>query len=985
MADAKTVSPLLDDFSLGSPFSSHNGIICCPAIHAVTKEKFILKQVSVPESQTQVNAMLLTGACADQTAAQSYYEDVTHGLEEEIRLLERLAQTRGFAPFYSHQATPKANGEVGMDLWVLSPYRTTLSAYARRNAMTHLNAVNLGIDLCAALTLSRKAGYLYQNLKPDNIFVTSQRQFQLGDFGFLPLEDLPYATFPAKYRGPFAAPELFDDFGEMNATIDLYALGMVLYLVYNGGQGPFAESQEGAEARRLKGEALPPPAYADYEMAAIILKAAAFRPEDRWQSPEAMGQALVSYMQRNPVNDSVIAAPIVTAPTLDAEAAALDARAEAAQPEPEPEPSVEAPGSEPEPQPAPSPVPEPQPEPMEPADAPPSPEVQEAPEAPVQEEPPAQEEAPDETLPQEKDQDPEAEVKVTDPELAEILSRAQVLLDSSAGEAPASTPAVPAQPEQTPAPTEQVSPPQEAPEAPAEQTQEAGEPAPRRSVKGLIIFLSVLLVLAALAVGAYYYYIRYYCVPIQQLEVVNGTLDSFQIRLATDADPSLLHLTCQDTYGNTYEAPLSDGTATFTGLSPNTQYTVTLSIDGFHKLTGPVRATYATGAETKIVNFTGVTGPEDGSVILSFTADGPKPDSWTLHYSAEGEEPQTRTFSGQNVTVTGLTMGKTYTFQLTAEQDFYLTGNSLTYTVGPAVVAQNLRVSSHTGSALTLTWDQPETPVASWTVRCYDSGSFDETTTVTGCTATIEGVNPDTAYTVEVTAAGMSQNAWIAITANPVSITDCAIQADDLSQILLSWTFAGDAPEGGWVLLYSYGNSEETTEAIQTEEPAAVISTVLPNTTYTFSIQAAGGATVLNGAYTVTTPEATSFSQYGLTPDQVFMATFPTPEDPDWATKDLVPEEQTTQFTTGSSIAFVLEATQGVTSSDEEVEALIVVRDAQGVPVDYYTGSAQWHTMWTGSKYLGQLERTPQTPGDYQLEVYFNRQLVRSMTFTITQ
>ena len=30
-------------------------------------------------------------------------------------------------------------------------------------------------------------------------------------------------------------------------------------------------------------------------------------------------------------------------------------------------------------------------------------------------------------------------------------------------------------------------------------------------------------------------------------------------------------------------------------------------------------------------------------------------------------------------------------------------------------------------------------------------------------------------------------------------------------------------------------------------------------------------------------------------------------------------------------------------------------------------------------------ERTPQTPGDYQLEVYFNRQLVRSMTFTITQ
>ena len=328
MADANNVSPLLDEFSLGSPYSSHNGIICCPAIHAVTKEKFILKQISIPESQTQVNAMLLTGACADKAAAQRYYADITQGLVEEIHLLERLAQTRGFAAFFSHQTTPKEGDETGMDLWVLSPYRTTLTAYAKRNAMTHLNAVNLGIDLCAALTLCRKAGYLYQNLKPENIFVTPQRQFQVGDFGFLPLDHLTYATFPAKYRSPFAAPELFDDFGEMNGTIDLYALGMVLYLVYNGGQGPFAESQDGAEARRLKGDPLPPPAYADYELAAIILKATAFHPADRWQSPEAMGQALVSYMQRNSVNDSVIAAPIVTTPTLDAEADALDAQAE---------------------------------------------------------------------------------------------------------------------------------------------------------------------------------------------------------------------------------------------------------------------------------------------------------------------------------------------------------------------------------------------------------------------------------------------------------------------------------------------------------------------------------------------------------------------------------------------------------------------------------------------------------------------------------
>lgn len=955
MADANNVSPLLDEFSLGSPYSSHNGIICCPAIHAVTKEKFILKQISIPESQTQVNAMLLTGACADKAAAQRYYADMTQGLVEEIHLLDRLSQTRGFAAFFSHQTTPKEGGETGMDLWVLSPYRTTLTAYAKRNAMTHLNAVNLGIDLCAALTLCRKAGYLYQNLKPENIFVTPQRQFQLGDFGFLPLDHLTYATFPAKYRSPFAAPELFDDFGEMNGTIDLYALGMVLYLVYNGGQGPFAESQDEAEARRLKGDSLPPPAYADYEMAAIILKATAFHPADRWQSPEAMGHALVSYMQRNRVNDSVIASPIVTAPTLDAEAAALDAQAE-----PEAQPDKPA-------------KPEPAPDSPAQSETPDSQSVSDPEASPVQEEAKDAPADADETLPQEEDSKPHAAME--DSELADILSRAETFLAPAAAEDSPPAPASPAQEDTASASTQM-------PEAGEAQPE---EPVRHRSFKGLIVFLSVLLVLAVLTVGAYYYYIHYYCLPIEQLEVVNGTLNSFQVHLTTDADPSLLRVSCQDTYGNTYGAPLTDGTATFTGLNPNTQYTLTVTVEGFHKLTGAIRTTYTTGAETKILNFTGVTGPEDGSVILSFTSDGPKPESWTLSYQAEGEASQTRSFSSQNVTVSGLAVGKTYTFQLTAGDGYYLTGNSLTHTVSPTVVAQNLRVTGHTGSAMTLAWDQPETPVTGWTVRCYNSSGFDQSVTVTSCSATIEGVSTDSAYTVEVTAAGMSQNAWIAITANPVSITDCAIQADDLSQISLAWIPGSHAPAGGWILLYTYGTGDETTEALQTTESAAVISTVLPNTTYTFSIQAADGTTVLNGVHTVTTPEAPSFSQYGLDASQVFMAAFPTPEDPDWATRDVEPEQQTTQFAPSSSIAFVLEATQGVGRSDEEVETLILVRDAQGVPVDYYIGSAQWHTMWTNDKYLGQLERTPQIPGDYQLEVYFNRQLVQSMTFTITQ
>ena len=68
-----------------------------------------------------------------------------------------------------------------------------------------------------------------------------------------------------------------------------------------------------------------PPINADYEISAIIMKAIAPNPEDRWASPMEMGQALVGYMQRNSINNTPLSpnTELVT----DPEAPALVAKA----------------------------------------------------------------------------------------------------------------------------------------------------------------------------------------------------------------------------------------------------------------------------------------------------------------------------------------------------------------------------------------------------------------------------------------------------------------------------------------------------------------------------------------------------------------------------------------------------------------------------------------------------------------------------------
>ena len=90
MSEQKPVSPLLDGFVVGNPMSDRNGVRCCPAIKENTNEKYIVKVISVPASQVQLDALLLTGAYKDPAEAMDYFREVADGklsasLKEEYK------------------------------------------------------------------------------------------------------------------------------------------------------------------------------------------------------------------------------------------------------------------------------------------------------------------------------------------------------------------------------------------------------------------------------------------------------------------------------------------------------------------------------------------------------------------------------------------------------------------------------------------------------------------------------------------------------------------------------------------------------------------------------------------------------------------------------------------------------------------------------------------------------------------------------------
>lgn len=89
--------------------------------------------------------------------------------------------------------------------------------------------------------------------------------------------------------------------------MDIYSLGIVLYRLLNHNRLPFLNlekqlityrDKENALTRRMSGEEFPKPADGSNEFAHIIRRACAYRPEERYQHPEAFRKALEDLQSR---------------------------------------------------------------------------------------------------------------------------------------------------------------------------------------------------------------------------------------------------------------------------------------------------------------------------------------------------------------------------------------------------------------------------------------------------------------------------------------------------------------------------------------------------------------------------------------------------------------------------------------------------------------------------------------------------------------
>ncbi len=1001
MSEPKLVSPLLDDFVMGEPISEHHGVRSYPAMQKDSDNKYIVKIISIPASQRSLDALLLAGAFPDAQAAQDYFRELADGVVAEAQTLQQLSKLEGFLSYNGWQVEPT---ETGYQVYLLSDYRRSLDRRFRREAMTHLAAVNLGLDLCAALAVCRRCGYLYVNLQPSNIFIAEDQGYRIGDLGFVALDSLQHTSLSDRYRSAYTPPEIADAYCALNTTVDIYAVGLILYQAYNNGKLPF----EGA----APAEPLPSPMYADYEMAEIILKACDPNPENRWEDPLQMGKALVNYMQRNNVND----VPIVPAPPVQEE------------PVPEETPEEELPdddylaqGLEEDAQQASLWEDE------EPEETPATAEDLRTDDEEAQDDAAEPEEpATDETLPSDESAEGLEDAPLTD-EVSDMLALVEELVSHELPE-----PVVAPEPVEIPIPEPVEIPAEEendreaSDEEPAEDAEEAEEsedaeeaedaedaeadtdeasedeeaeeddeeeweePVPERPVtkrvrpprsyKGLIIFLLVVALGLSLFTGGYAFYRFYYLQTVDNISAVSAD-GQVTVKLTTTIDNTLLTVVCKDTYGNTLRRPVVNGQAVFEYLNPGTSYDFYVEISGLHALEGKTKTSLTTAQQTSILNLSIVTGSEDGSAIVSFTVQGPD-SSWQVVCTAEGEAAKTFSCVNHSAALTGLTPGVTYNVQLVPTSTLYVVGQeSTTFTASKVIYAQNLKATNFRDNKLTISWNAPGgVSVESWTVRCYDNDTVDKTITVTGTEAIFGELDPSKAYTIEVTAAGMTRSVTAYVTANTINVYDLAVNAVDKHTLRVTWNYDGKAPEGGWRVLYYVDGGLEPL-VVNCESTVATLP-LIPGSHYEISIHQADGSTVIDGIVSYDTPAAETFAGFWITADALdFYPCLPT----DMENPGLNDVTHTSTFSPGAKASILMHTRSIYLKDYSEVVNLYVIRDSNGAVVSLTNPIRVWADMLKGGAGMLNLPSVPTTPGDYTIEIYFDSAFVASVPIQVSE
>ena len=256
-----------------------------------------IKIINIPGSQSELNSV--RSETGNDQAAREYFQNLVEECIQEIGTMEYFRGNSYIVSVEDFKVMEYLDA-IGWEISIRMEYLTSFLDYCAEKQLQEKEVIQMGLDLSKALGYCRKLHIIHRDVKPENIFVSRFGDFKLGDFGIARELERTMSGFSKKGTYSYMAPEMYK--GEKyDSRVDIYSLGIVLYKLMNHNRLPFMNlekqfityrDKENALNKRMSGEQMAPPAEAGKLFGQIILKACAFDPDERYQTPEEFYRAL---------------------------------------------------------------------------------------------------------------------------------------------------------------------------------------------------------------------------------------------------------------------------------------------------------------------------------------------------------------------------------------------------------------------------------------------------------------------------------------------------------------------------------------------------------------------------------------------------------------------------------------------------------------------------------------------------------------------
>ena len=276
------------------------------------EERCALKVITIPTYTAEIETLRNDGL--DDKSVTLYYRGLVEEVVQEIALMKKLRDNNNIVRYEDFQVLEHED-TVGWDIIIRMELLKAAPLHFREISLTVSDVLHLGIDMCKALEECETHKIIHRDIKPDNIFICESGTYKLGDFGVARTIDRTMSGLSKKGTYTYMAPEVYRG-EEYGATVDIYSLGIVMYKLLNNNREPFLppypqtiqySDKNNALVYRMSGKEILPIPGVDERLNSVILKACAYKSEDRYRSATQLKEELQNILDALNEKESVVA------------------------------------------------------------------------------------------------------------------------------------------------------------------------------------------------------------------------------------------------------------------------------------------------------------------------------------------------------------------------------------------------------------------------------------------------------------------------------------------------------------------------------------------------------------------------------------------------------------------------------------------------------------------------------------------------------